>query len=312
MGARGLNLPVQIFATDIDNRAIASARAGVFPAGISSDVSPERLKRFFNHEPQGNVYRVKKYLRDMLIFSEQNIIRDPPFSKLDLISCRNFLIYIDKDLQNKLIGLFDYSLNPRGLLFLGNSENIGKPDLFSALDHTARLFQSVKDRSNPQKIVGQILFPSSGKLPQVAFSGGDINHIQTKKPLREITEQALLYREDMAGALVNSRGDVVYLHGRTGLYLDPIIAFREHHTFNTFKHVAVPVFGLLANLLCMIFYLVGPFFVAGMSYKEPYIALGIAAAWGIYGAVYFLRESRRKNRPVLLASPAAEIRPAGA
>jgi hypothetical protein len=84
-----------------------------------------------------------------------------------------------------------------------------------------------------------------------------------------------------------------------------IVAFREHHTFHGFKHVVVPVFGLLANLLCMLFYLIGPFSVAGMSWKEPYIALGVAAVWGIYGAIYFLSSSKKKDRPVFVqASPA--------
>jgi basic amino acid/polyamine antiporter, APA family len=83
-----------------------------------------------------------------------------------------------------------------------------------------------------------------------------------------------------------------------------IIAFREHHSFHGFKHVVVPVFGLLANLLCMLFYLIGPFSVAGMSYKEPFIALGIAAIWGIYGAFYFLGSSKKKDKPVLVPSRA--------
>jgi hypothetical protein len=83
-----------------------------------------------------------------------------------------------------------------------------------------------------------------------------------------------------------------------------IVAFREHHSFHGFKHVVVPVFGLLANLLCMLFYLVGPFAVAGMSYKEPFIALGIAAVWGAYGAFHFLGSSKKKAKPVLVPSRA--------
>jgi two-component system CheB/CheR fusion protein len=157
----------------------------------------------------------------MLIFSEQNVVKDPPFSRLDLISCRNFLIYLNKDLQKKVIGLFNYSLKTRGLLFLGNSENISEPRIFFALDLNSRLFIRNDDHSGPQRISIHAPFPVMAQLPQVALTEGDKQQIKVKKPLREIAEQALLTREDMAGVLVNNRGDIVYLHGRAGLYLEP-------------------------------------------------------------------------------------------
>jgi two-component system CheB/CheR fusion protein len=108
---------VQIFATDVDRQAIEQARSGVFPASIAADVSPERLARFFAQDPEGGDYRIQKVIRDLLIFSEQDVIKDPPFSRLDLISCRNLLIYMRGDLQKKLIALFHYALNPQGVLF---------------------------------------------------------------------------------------------------------------------------------------------------------------------------------------------------
>ncbi|HCN67013.1 MAG TPA: chemotaxis protein CheR, partial [Candidatus Accumulibacter sp.] len=117
---------VQVFATDIDGRAIATARSGLYPASIAANLSPERLARFFTATPDGSAYRVQKSIRDMLVFSEQNVIRDPPFSRIDLISCRNLLIYMGAELQKKLIPLFHYVLNPGGLLFLGTSESIGE------------------------------------------------------------------------------------------------------------------------------------------------------------------------------------------
>ena len=111
---------VQIFATDIDSQAIASARIGLYPASIATDITPERLARFFTVEPGGSSYRIHKSIRDMLVFSEQDVIKDPPFSKLDLISCRNLLIYMGGELQKKLIPLFHYALNPGGMLFFGH------------------------------------------------------------------------------------------------------------------------------------------------------------------------------------------------
>ena len=102
---------VQIFATDIDSRAIGEARSGVYPASISIDISPERLERFFTQDSSGN-YRIQKSIRDMIVFSEQDIIKDPPFSKLDMLSCRNVLIYMDRELQKKLIPLFHYCIEP--------------------------------------------------------------------------------------------------------------------------------------------------------------------------------------------------------
>ena len=111
------NFKVQIFATDIDREAIDHARAGVYPSSIIADVSPERLAHFFYQEhPDGSTYRIHKTIRDMLIFSEHDLIKDPPFSKLDLISCRNLLIYMDAELQKKLMPLFHYALNPGGML----------------------------------------------------------------------------------------------------------------------------------------------------------------------------------------------------
>jgi two-component system CheB/CheR fusion protein len=117
------NVALQIFATDLDRDAIEKARQGVYPDNIAADVSPERLRRFFVQEERG--YRVGKEIREMVVFAPQNIIMDPPFTKLDLLSCRNLLIYLSSELQKKLIPLFHYSLNPGGVLFLGSAETVG-------------------------------------------------------------------------------------------------------------------------------------------------------------------------------------------
>ena len=137
---------VQIFATDIDSEAIATARASLYPASIAADLSPERLARFFVAESDGGAYRVHKSIRDLLVFSEQNVVKDPPISKLDLISCRNLLIYMGGELQKQLIPLFHYALNPGGFLFLGTSETVGEfAHLFAVLDRKLKLYQSKEE-----------------------------------------------------------------------------------------------------------------------------------------------------------------------
>ena len=213
---------VQIFATDIDNLAIATARAGLYPASIAADISPERLARFFSPEPNASAYRVHKVIRDMLVFSEQDLIKDPPFSRLDLLSCRNLLIYLGSELQRKLIPLFHYALNPGGVLFLGTSEGVGDfGDLFAVLDRKNKVYQRKQDFPGMQRAATErfsFLPPLTG-LPASARVAGKFA-ATAKLPLRELTEQALLQQITPTGALVNEHGDIFYLHGRFGMYLE--------------------------------------------------------------------------------------------
>ena len=212
---------VQVFATDIDSRAVEQARAGVYPASIAADVSPERLARFFTQESDGSAYRIHKSIRDILIFSEQDVIKDPPFSKLDLISCRNLLIYLSGELQKKLIPLFHYALNPASFLFLGTSETVGEfTNLFAALERKLKLYQ--RRESGPAEgrlALGAYLPPITGGVAERRVSG-QIRY-EAKPQLRELTERALLQQYAPASALVNEHGDILYLHGRTGKYLEP-------------------------------------------------------------------------------------------
>ena len=213
---------VQVFATDIDSQAIATARAGLYPASISADVSQVRLKRFFSIESDGNAYRIHKSIRDMLVFSEQNIIKDPPSSKLDMISCRNLLIYMGGDLQKKIMPLFHYALNPGCFLFLGTSETVGEfDDLFAAHDRKQKIYQRKDDFHSAGRATLARFLPALSAidvaLPQAAGKTAG----PRKLPLRELTEQALLQQVAPASALVNSKGNILYLHGRTGLYLEP-------------------------------------------------------------------------------------------
>lgn len=212
---------VQVFATDIDSHAIATARAGLYPASIAADLSPERLARFFTVEADGSAYRIHKAIRDMLVFSEQDLIKDPPFSKLDLISCRNLLIYMGGDLQKKLIPLFHYALNPGGFLFQGTSETVGDfIDLFTVLDRKSKLYRRKEDLHGAPRAVLSRILPSLSKVEVPVHQPVEKAPGSVKQPLRELTEQALLQQAVPAGALINGQGDILYLHGRTGLYLE--------------------------------------------------------------------------------------------
>ena len=222
MEALKQNFKLQVFATDIDRQAIEQARAGGYPASIAADVSAERLTRFFSAETDGSAYRIRKNIRDLVIFSEQDVIKDPPFSKVDLISCRNLLIYMGAELQKKLIPLFHYALNPGGVLFLGTSESTGEfVDLFAAIDRKAKLYQRKKDDGYATHQMGMAKFlpPLSDDVSATRQSGRA--HGESKLPVRELTERALLQQYAPAGALVTDRGDILYLHGRTGQYLEP-------------------------------------------------------------------------------------------
>jgi two-component system CheB/CheR fusion protein len=212
----------QVFATDIDAQAIATARTGVYPASIASDISPERLTRFFTVEPDGGSYRIHKSIRDMLVFSEQDVIKDPPFSRLDLISCRYLLIYMDTDLQRKLIPLLHYALNPGGFLFLGTSETVSEyAELFTTIDRKLKLYQKKEDYHGAQRTpLGRFLPPVSPMEALHARSAGKAPG-SAKLPLRDLTEQALLQQVAPAAALVSPNGDILYVHGRTGMYLEP-------------------------------------------------------------------------------------------
>ncbi|MBC7755849.1 MAG: PAS domain-containing protein [Bdellovibrio sp.] len=218
------NFNVQLFATDIDSRAIATARIGLYPASIADDITAQRLSRFFSVEADGSAYRIHKNIRDMLVFSEQDVIKDPPFSKLDMISCRNLLIYMDTELQKKLIPLFHFALKPSGILFLGTSEGIGDfSTLFNVLDRKVKFYQRKEQYGGTTRNgLGRVLPPlfDTGLLPLTNNVKPQSNAVSPKISLKGLTEQTLLQKIAPATALVNERGDILYLHGRTGMYLE--------------------------------------------------------------------------------------------
>lgn len=221
MEARRQYFKVQLFATDIDSRAVDQARIGAYPSSIGVDVSTERLQRFFILQTDGITFRVNKNIRDMVIFSEHDVIKDPPFSKLDLITCRNLLIYMGGELQKKLIPLFHYALRPGGMLFLGNSETVGEfEEIFTPLDRQLKLYRRKEDVQGVYRpLLRRFLppLPKGGDLLRPPVPAQDAGRF----PVRELTEKLLLQRYAPVGALISERGDILYLHGRTGRFLEP-------------------------------------------------------------------------------------------
>lgn len=204
-----------IYATDLDPDAIDTARKGFYPASISTDVSAERLARYFTPE-EGGGYRIHKDLRDMLVFAVHNICTDPPFTKLDLISCRNLLIYLAVPLQNILLPLFHYALNRDGVLVLGTAESIGNfGQLFSPLNQKARIFQRLYQ---PPSIV-DLEFPHGMRSPSSVSPGMPRTEISGN--LGQLTDQLIQQNFAPAAVLVNAEGDILYISGRTGKYLEP-------------------------------------------------------------------------------------------
>lgn len=214
------NITLQIYATDLDKDAIDKARTGIYPANIAADVSTERLNRFFVQDDDQGGYRVSKEIRDMVIFAVQNLVMDPPFIKLDILSCRNLLIYLGPELQKKLLPLFHYSINPDGFLFLGCSETIGTFNhLFAPLAGKMRLYR----RLDTIRRAELIDFPSSFSQARPEGSGpiSPQNDRQPAPNLQTLADHLLLQQYSPAAVLTSNRGDILYISGRTGKYLEP-------------------------------------------------------------------------------------------
>jgi len=210
-------ISLQMFGTDIDQKAIERAREGLYPASIKADVSQERLSRFFYSE--GDAYRIRKEIRDTAIFSVQNVLKDPPFSRLNLLSCRNLLIYLNADAQKKLLPLFHYTLVPGGVMMLGSSETIGGfTNQFETVNNTWKLYRR---REVPQALLQRIEFPT-GKTA-AAPEGGEASEHQPEPGvnLERLTRNLVLERYAPAAALVDSKGTILNIQGRTGKYLEP-------------------------------------------------------------------------------------------
>jgi two-component system, chemotaxis family, CheB/CheR fusion protein len=211
------NFKVQIYASDLDDDAIATARAGVYPINISQDITPERLRRFFTKEITG--YKIKKEIRDMVVFAIQNVIKDPPFTKLDLLSCRNLMIYLGAELQNRLMPTFHYVLKPNGVLMVSPSEGIGSfTSLFFPISRKWKIYRAIHNLSSPSsKFTIPIKVPTTNgtKIPQKAIKQ------PMENSLAEMSRRLLMQYFAPASVFTDLKGNILYVHGDTGKYLRP-------------------------------------------------------------------------------------------
>jgi len=217
MDTQKRSFPVQIFATDIDPEAIEVARAGIYPDSIAVDVPPNYLKQYFSKEE--NTYQVKKTIRDMLVFAVQSLIKDPPFSKLDLISCRNLLIYLRPELQQRLLPLFHYALNKEGYLLLGTSESVGdSADYFTTIDKRWKIFRKKGDLlASPQPMD---MSARSGRPTAIRPSPNGLEGPEKRLTYKELAERTLLNHFPAGCIIINESGQMLFIYGRTGKYLE--------------------------------------------------------------------------------------------
>jgi two-component system CheB/CheR fusion protein len=215
-------LKIQIFATDINPEGVDFARLGLYSENIAGDVNPERLKRFF-HKIDGG-YQIKKEVRDVVIFALHNLSKDAPFTKLDLLCCRNLLIYLSSDLQRNLLPVFHYSLNPGGLLFLGPSENVASfQDLFIPLDIKWKISRRSEAVASLTRLAG---FPFAlTRHPAAPVYPAGLMNVATPRRdsgnLATLVQKVLLLHYAPPAVVINSKGDILFVNGRTGKYLEP-------------------------------------------------------------------------------------------
>ena len=208
---------VQIFATDLDADAIQRARRANYPLNIAADVSEARLRRFFVYEERG--YRVAKPIRDLVVFATQNVLADPPFTKLDLVSCRNLLIYLNPAAQQRLLSLFHYSLNANGALVLGSAESIGATtSLFAPFAGSTRLYRRLQSALPTDHLPIPVTTPASSPLRRAGPVELPVAPVST---FQSVVDRLLLSRFAPTAVLVGAQGDIQYVSGRTGRYLEP-------------------------------------------------------------------------------------------
>jgi two-component system CheB/CheR fusion protein len=208
------NLSLQIFATDLDHDAINKARKGFFPSNITAEVSPDRIRNFFTKEADG--FRVNNTIREMIVFAPQNVIKDPPFTKIDILTCRNMLIYMESDLQKKILDLFNYSLNNGGIMVLGTAESLGQlHDSFEEINPKLKIFRCTQTLISPELVD----FPSSFFRPK----SNSTEKLFTKavENIQTLADHFIIQNYAPASVLVNVNGDILYITGRTGKYIEP-------------------------------------------------------------------------------------------
>ncbi len=216
MNASTKRINMQIFGTDIDTHAVEKAREGIFPASISADITAERLNRFFIRE--GEFFRIRKKIRERIIFSVQNVLKDPPFSRLNLLCCRNLLIYLDGEAQKKLMPLFHYTLRPGGILILGTSESIGGfTNLFETIDNKWKIFRR---RETSYPFSRRATFFSEPPKAAGIAGAAPADPAVRKNDIGRIVEKMVLDLFSPSAVLIDSGGEILHVHGRTGRYIE--------------------------------------------------------------------------------------------
>jgi two-component system, chemotaxis family, CheB/CheR fusion protein len=209
--------PIQIFASDLDARALMTACEGRYPAAIEADVSEERLRRFFSAEKEG--YRVRQDVRDLILFANHDLLKDPPFSRVDLISCRNLMIYLDRDLQEQVCNTFHYALNPGGYLMLGTSETADQPSgLFRPIDRNARIYQSTALAGEKPRLLPRLL----GGIGTRDFSNRFEHIRQPTEALMDVAaHRQALERLAPPSVMVDDLHHAIHLSETAGRYMQP-------------------------------------------------------------------------------------------
>lgn len=218
MEAMGRRFTVQIFGTDLDGDAIDTARAGRYPESIAADLTPERLAKFFVRD--GSHYRVAKDVREMAVFAPQNVIKHPPFTKLDLLCCRNLLIYFGPKLQQRLLPVFHYSLKPDGLLLLGSSETIGHTmDLFTVLDRKWKIYKRLPTAGAAHPVLH---LPGFEAVAEISDEGAALSPEQAREAgMLKLLKTILAFSDMPPCVIIDDAANIIYVHGRTGRYLEP-------------------------------------------------------------------------------------------
>ncbi len=217
----GKNIDVQIFGTDIDIDALTTARSGTYPITIAEDVSPELLNKYF--VKKDNVFTIRTDIREMVVFAPHDVLIDPPFTKLDVLSCRNLLIYLNGEAQQKVISNFNYALNKDGILFLGPSESVGEfVDAFNVVDKKWKIFKCVKSTEFIRRFVEVHPIPRTLQLSNFE-TGIGLKQLNTSKSVNivNLAEKELLDIYVPPSAIITDFGEILYIHGRLGNYLEP-------------------------------------------------------------------------------------------
>jgi two-component system, chemotaxis family, CheB/CheR fusion protein len=237
-----LHTPIQIFATDISEQALKKARAGIYPEIITRDISPARLKRFFVKVDEG--YKIGKQIRDLCVFSRHDVTGDPPFARLDFISCRNLLIYFSATLQRRVLPIFHYAIKPGGLLWLGRSESIlGYSDLFSSFDKANKIYTR-----KPGRLDSKFRYPIGiSASPEKELTKPSARPSEAGFDLQKEADRAILTKNASPGVVVNERMEILQFRGRIAPYLEPVAGQATHQLFKMARPTIVSELRMLVQ-----------------------------------------------------------------